>query len=133
MFATAFIVLFNASIFLAHAIEPYQARKPDTDQPAFRHAALSIRMPAARAKRQCSVARPSDTHRQWWSYRLIHGRKCWYEGKPGLSKSLLEWPAQVSVQPAADGELASAPTAQAWAPTDSETFEALWHARVEQR
>ena len=108
MFATAFIVLFNASIFLAHAIEPYQARKPDTDQPAFRHAALSVEMPAAQAKRQCSVARPSDTHRQWWSYRLIHGRKCWYEGKQGLSKSLLEWPKEKTKQPGSSTEVPGA-------------------------
>ena len=145
MFATAFIVLFNASIFLAHAIDPYQARKPDTDQPAFRHAALSIGMPAAQAKRQCSVARPSDTHRQWWSYRLIHGRKCWYEGKPGISKSLLEWPRETSARPASGEAVTSivpekprnlldsqawAPNSQAWAPTDPGTFEARWHARA---
>jgi len=34
----------------------------------------------------------------YWSYRLIDGRKCWYEGKPGLAKSSLRW----SDQPAAD-------------------------------
>src|SRR6516164_4211278 len=89
-------------------------------------------MPTALAKQQCSVATRSHPH-GFWSWRFIDGRKCWYEGKPGLSKSLLEWPAQASVQPAADGELASAPTespsnpldSQAWAPTGSETFEAL--------
>src|SRR5712672_1680810 len=77
-----------------------------------------------------------DSSGQWWSYRLIDGRKCWYEGKPGLSKSLLEWPAQASAQPASNGELASPLTekpnnpldSQAWAPTDSDTFEALWRA-----
>ena len=92
----------------------------------------SIGMTTAQAKQQCSVAVPSDTHGQWWSYRLIDGRKCWYEGKPGLSKSLLEWPAQASAQPASKEELASPLTekpnnpldSQAWAPTDSDTFEA---------
>src|SRR5246127_5751747 len=90
------------------------------------------------AKQQCSAATPSP--HGFWSWRLIDGRKCWYEGKPGLSKSLLKWPAQAPVQPASDGELASTPTerpsnpldSQAWAPTDSDTFEALWRARVEQ-
>jgi len=58
-------------------------------------------VPAVLAKQQCSAAMPSDVHGHWWSYRLIDGRKCWYEGKPGLSKSLLEWPAQAkSVEPA---------------------------------
>ena len=57
-------------------------------------------VPAVLAKQQCSAAMPSDVHGHWWSYRLIDGRKCWYEGKPGLSKSLLEWPAQAkSLEP----------------------------------
>src|SRR6516162_9869002 len=57
-------------------------------------------VPAVLAKQQCSAAMPSDVHGHWWSYRLIDGRKCWYEGKPGLSKSLLEWSKQAkSVEP----------------------------------
>src|SRR6267378_8719405 len=98
----------------------------------------SFGMPAALAK-QCSAAMPSDPHGRWWSYRLIDGRKCWYEGKPMLSKSLLEWPNQVSAQLNSNGELASVlpdkPSSpldsQAWAPTDSDSFEARWRARVE--
>src|SRR5713101_3895759 len=101
----------------------------------------SIGTPAVQAKQQCSVAVPSDTHGQWWSYRLIDGRKCWYEGKPGLSKSLLEWPREASAQPASGEEVIStvsgkprdpldsqawAPNSQAWAPTDPDTFEARW-------
>src|SRR3954453_8467011 len=50
---------------------------------------------------ECSVARPS--HPQgYWSWRLIDGRKCWYPGKTMISKSLLQWPAKVSVQAKAD-------------------------------
>ena len=66
------------------------------------------------AKQQCSAAMPSDVHGHWWSYRLIDGRKCWYEGKPGLSKSLLEWPAQAkSVEPkSAEPRSAEAKTAE---------------------
>src|SRR6476659_10263426 len=59
---------------------------------------LSVGMPNAQAKQQCSAAMPSNPNGQWWSYRLIDGRKCWYEGKPMLSKSLLEWPKQASAQ-----------------------------------
>jgi len=51
---------------------------------------LSVGIPNAQAKQQCSAAAPKNPHGQWWSYRLIDGRKCWYEGKPLLSKSLLE-------------------------------------------
>src|SRR5437870_13056739 len=50
----------------------------------------------AQAK-QCSTERPSNA-RTYWSYRLIDGRKCWYEGKPMLSKSLLHWPAAQTAQ-----------------------------------
>jgi hypothetical protein len=42
--------------------------------------------------KQCHAQRPSDAS-TYWSYRLIDGRKCWYEGRPGFSKSLLSWPA----------------------------------------
>ena len=141
-------------------------------------------VPAVLAKQQCSAAMPSDVHGHWWSYRLIDGRKCWYEGKPGLSKSLLEWPAQAkSVEPAEpkSAEAKSAETkpahaktveakpvpaksaqektveanaqhesrkeragavkekshnpldSQAWAPTDQDTFETRWRARVIQQ
>ena len=54
--------------------------------------------PTAEAKQHCSTAMPSDTNGKWWSYRLIDGRKCWYQGKPGLSKALLEWPKAASEQ-----------------------------------
>lgn len=30
----------------------------------------------------------------YWAWRLIDGRKCWYVGAPGLDKSLLRWPTQ---------------------------------------
>jgi hypothetical protein len=89
-------------------------------------AALSpIGVPAAQAKRQCSVAVPSDG--QWWSYRLIHGRKCWYEGKPGLSKSLLEWPKETSEKSGSTGEVTGAVTEKpgnplAWAPKGSDAL-----------
>jgi hypothetical protein len=75
----------------------------------------------------------------YWSWRLIDGRKCWYEGKPMLSKSSLEWPAQTSAQPHSGKELANAVAekprdpldSQAWEATASGTFEALWRARIE--
>jgi hypothetical protein len=31
--------------------------------------------------------------RGYWAWRLIDGRKCWYEGAVGMDKSLLHWPA----------------------------------------
>jgi hypothetical protein len=58
----------------------------------------SIGMPAAQAKRHCSSAMPSNSH-GFRSWRLGDGRKCWYEGQPRLSKSLLQWPKEESEQP----------------------------------
>ncbi len=66
----------------------------------------SIGIPTAQAKQECSAAIPSNPH-GYWSWRLIEGRKCWYEGKPMLPKSLLEWPAQASAQPNSDEDLTS--------------------------
>jgi hypothetical protein len=101
-----------------------------------------VAAPYAQAKQQCNLAMPSDLRSGWWSYRIIDGRKCWYKGKPGLSKSLLEWPSETSSRPSSNEELArAAPTknfgklldAEASAPTDLVTFDVLWRDRVEQR
>jgi hypothetical protein len=98
---------------------------------------LSVGMPNAQAKQQCSAAAPSNPHGRWWSYRLMDGRKCWYEGKPLLSKSLLEWPKDAA-QPVSNTEVTSVVIekpgdpldAQAWVMKDSDTFEARWRERV---
>jgi hypothetical protein len=115
----------------------------------------SIEIPTAQAKQKCSAAMSSNPH-GYWSWRLIDGRRCWYEGKPMLSKSLLEWPAQAPAQqasaqqpparqasvqqasahPNSMRELTSALPAkpgnpldsQAWAPDGSDTFEMRWRA-----
>src|SRR5882762_6865109 len=112
---------------------------------AFIAALSSIEIPIAQAKQQCSTEMPSNPRGHWWSYRLIDGRKCWYEGKPGLSKSLLEWPVEVSAPPASGEEVASnvpekarnplnsqawASNSQPWAPSDPDSFEARWRART---
>lgn len=95
------------------------------------------------AKQQCSAS--TGAH-GYWSWRLIDGRKCWYEGKPNLSKSSLEWPARPAVKPDAEEEVANAVTEKPGNPLDAqaravdpnsrtrmidtETFEALWRSRV---
>jgi len=104
-------------------------------------------MPAAPAiaKQQCSASMPSTPH-GYWSWRMIDGRKCWYEGKPMLSKSSLEWSAPPAAKPGAEEEVASAATEKPGNPldaqasvidpdsrasvTDRDTFDALWRARV---
>lgn len=97
-------------------------------------ALLLLGMPPAEAKQQCSAAMPSSSNGKWWSYRIIEGRKCWYEGKPGLSKNLLGWPEIVSAE--ASPKVSAQPSrkdvadavsarrrdpldARAWAPKDA--------------
>jgi hypothetical protein len=93
---------------------------------------------------ECSVARGSHTQ-GYWSWRLIDGRKCWYLGKTMISKSLLQWPAKVSVQAKADpkpvpvtvvpvtvvtGNLSDPLDAQARMLDYANSFEARWRARA---
>jgi hypothetical protein len=53
---------------------------------------LILRMPTAEAK-QCNAAMPIRPQGHW-TYRLIDGRKCWYEGESSFPKALLQWPEQ---------------------------------------
>jgi hypothetical protein len=97
----------------------------------------SSELAAAQAKQKCSAAMPANPQ-GYWSWRLIDGRKCWYEGKPMLSKSLLNWPQQASARPDTNAldsnaliEVLNNPLdSQAWAPIEPVTFEALWRARA---
>lgn len=91
----------------------------------------------ALATQPCSTA---SGPQGYWSWRMIDGRKCWYQGKPMLSKSLLEWPAEASASPPSGHELASETSAQHGnpldaqdsvpVPDDSATFDALWQSRI---
>src|SRR3569833_2514246 len=88
----------------------------------------------AQAK-QCSAERPSNA-RSYWSYRLIDGRKCWYEGKPMLQKSLLLWSSAQTVravdtdrEPVLPAGSYNFLVAQAAMPDDSNSFEAHWIRR----
>src|ERR1700716_2637680 len=100
---------------------------------------LLIGMQAAEAK-QCSAAMPSNPQGHW-SYRLIDGRKCWYEVENNFPKSLLQWPEQTSglsafgkAEPSPEEELLP-PVTQTVSPqvepnsqSDAESFEARWRA-----
>src|SRR5580693_3302971 len=81
----------------------------------------SIGIPTARAKQECMTAMPSNPH-GYWSWRLIDGRKCWYEGKPMLSKSALEWPALASAPPDSNVEIGNALTERSSNPLDSQAM-----------
>jgi len=106
-----------------------------------------VGLATAQAKQQCST---EAGHSGYWSWRMIDGRKCWYEGKPMLSKDLLEWapaaadadsaPANAAPRtavPATAAPASAAPAmrhapmdARAQAPDDTGTFEAMWRSRI---
>src|ERR1700743_1820968 len=105
-------------------------------------ALFSTPIAPAVAKQQCSESAKAQGY---WSWRMIDGRKCWYEGKPMLSKSALAWPAAKpdAVKPDAKEEVASARAEKPGDPMDAQarmidprmidpenTFEALWRTRV---
>ena len=99
---------------------------------------LPVEMQAAEAK-QCSAAEPSNPQKHW-SYRLIDGRKCWYEGENNFPKSLLQWPEQTSplsafgkAVPSPDEErplppATVSPPAEPNNQSDFESFEARWRS-----
>jgi hypothetical protein len=93
-----------------------------------------VGMADAQAKQQCSATMPSGPNGQWWSYRIIDGRKCWYAGKPMLSKASLEWPKEASAKPrsAGVGGVATKPgdALDEVALKDPDTFEARWRDRI---
>jgi hypothetical protein len=99
-------------------------------------ALVPVGAPAAQAI-ECSIAVPSNAQKHW-TYRLIDGRKCWYEGRHAISKSLLQWPAQASAQPASGATPVSTLTenrndpldSRAWIADDADSFEARWRARA---
>lgn len=73
-----------------------------------------------------------------WSYRIIDGRKCWYQGKKMISKSLLHWrAANIAPNKATNAEpLAAVPSVSrtildpvscCWPQLDvAENFESRW-------
>jgi hypothetical protein len=136
----------TAQQLVLRALRPAGRRIPSIAVAASLAALPIIAVATAQAKQQCSVA---AAHDGYWSWRMIDGRKCWYEGKPMLSKELLEWPARAEAQAAAQPEAneannvvnAEPPSlrtekrsdpmdAQAKMRDDSPTFEALWRARI---
>jgi len=41
---------------------------------------------------ECETQKPPSA-REYWSWREVMGKKCWYQGYPGKPKAQLFWPA----------------------------------------
>ena len=95
---------------------------------------------------QAEIVKGRTTH---WTYRLIDGRKCWYEGKTQLPKSALYWAdrkatdareapvpenprstnANASPQPAEVEEFTDPEDGSCcWPPQQSDSFESHWRS-----
>ena len=46
--------------------------------------------PTANASIECKAKVPPAA-KEYWSWRLIDGKRCWYPGRPGMDKANLRW------------------------------------------
>ena len=46
---------------------------------------------------ECSAER-LQSGKGHWSWRIVDGKKCWYPGRPGVSKDNLHWPSKTEGQ-----------------------------------
>jgi hypothetical protein len=85
---------------------------------------------------ECRAELPSH-HTAHWTYRMLEGRKCWYEGRGMVSKALLHWSvsnvsAKPDPEPATSGQSAfsfeSEPSCCSRQVDDGESFESRWQA-----
>ena len=67
--------------------------------------AASITGAEAATQCQAEIVKGRTSH---WTYRLIDGRKCWYEGKTQLPKSDLYWGDRKEPEEAAEAAIPSA-------------------------
>ena len=47
---------------------------------------------------ECVADLPSKRN-GYWSWRIIDGKRCWYLGRPGMSKAKLQWPRSAQEPP----------------------------------
>jgi hypothetical protein len=67
------------------------ALRAGTDTVAQKKLRASAARPQVATRSGGTVCQASPGAGGYWTWRLIDGRKCWYEGKPGMSKDNLRW------------------------------------------
>jgi hypothetical protein len=90
---------------------------------------LLVTITAAQAI-ECAAELPADRSGSWY-YRMVDGRKCWYQGKGLIPKTELYWAAPSLAN--AQAKMTSAPTlaiavpeAQKHADPDDGSFASRW-------
>jgi hypothetical protein len=69
---------------------------------------LLVLAPSAAAALECYTSALRDNRH--WSWRQVDGRRCWYPGLPGVSKSRLRWP-KTSIAPSKDRQTSASTAA----------------------
>ena len=59
--------------------------------------AILLLATSAPARVACQTAKPPGA-RDWWSWREVEHRQCWYPGRSGMSKAALYWPTAAARQ-----------------------------------
>ena len=72
---------------------------------------------------ECAAEAQSRT--AYWSWRIIDGKRCWYPGRPGMSKANLHWPT-ATVGQRGPAEPDSAFAAAVESDTDPSTCPHVW-------
>src|SRR5262249_14123719 len=67
---------------------------------------LALTTPAAAI--ECRTAKPAGAP-EWWSWREVDGRRCWYARRPGMDKHLLHWAQPASTAAAAPADAGPPP------------------------
>jgi hypothetical protein len=57
---------------------------------------------------ECRTAKPAGAP-EWWSWREVDGRRCWYAGRPGMDKTKLHWAQPASTAAAAPADAGPPP------------------------
>jgi len=80
---------------------------------------------AAEARLTACDPAPPNWHHEWWSWREIDGRRCFYRGRPGKPKGQLYWASQ-SEKVSEVAPEPSEPAAASAAPETVGAFDRAW-------
>jgi len=60
--------------------------------------AATVLLTTAASAIECRSSPPKPA-KEYWAWREIDGRQCWYAGKPGMDKAKLHWNSEATVRP----------------------------------
>ena len=79
---------------------------------------------AANSAVECKAELPPG-RTEYWSWRIIDGKRCWYQGKPGMDKANLEWP-RSAPPPAPINSVPDKAFSDSYSPPEELSFKQRW-------